>query len=128
MAAISILFHNIFKYPRKHSARADLEILRAGQYHFERHVHPLRFNSRLKSLFQKMQTAAEELVSQSSSLHRGTNADRLRYVLAYKIAKTPQKKDSEGITAFQIRNDCRYTVIQGAQGCLCLNLCSHHDF
>ena len=79
MAAISILFQNIFKYPHKHSARADLEVLRAGQYHFERHVHPLRFNDRLKSLFQKMQAVATGLVNTNSSLYGGTDVDKLRY-------------------------------------------------
>ncbi|CZR55558.1 uncharacterized protein PAC_05446 [Phialocephala subalpina] len=67
MAAISVLFENIFRYPHRLSARTDLEFLRAGEFHFERHVHPLRFNSQLGRLFQKMQAAAEELLKQPGS-------------------------------------------------------------
>lgn len=85
MAALSILFQNIIKYPQKHSARTDLEILRAGQYHFERHVHPSRFNPQLSSLFRKMQITAEDLLNKSSptirSINRLSDADKLTYVL-----------------------------------------------
>ncbi|TVY58573.1 hypothetical protein LCER1_G000209 [Lachnellula cervina] len=81
MAALSILFQNIIKYPQKHSARTDLEILRAGQYHFERHVHPSRFNPQLSSLFRKMQITAEDLLNKSSptirSINRLSDADKL---------------------------------------------------
>ncbi|TVY19579.1 putative transcriptional regulatory protein [Lachnellula arida] len=83
MAALSTLFQNIFKYPQKHSARTDLEILRAGQYHFERHVHPSRLNPQLSSLFRKMQIAAEDLLNKSSStirsVHRLSDTDKFKY-------------------------------------------------
>jgi hypothetical protein len=79
MAAIAILFQNIFKYPEKFSARTDLEILRAGQHHFHRHVHPLRFNPQLRSLFSKMQTAAEDLLTKDSSPCGGMIADNFEY-------------------------------------------------
>lgn len=113
MAAISTLFQNIFKYPHKHSTRADLEVLRAGQYHFERHVHPLRFNDRLKSLFQKMQTVATDLVNENSSYYGGTNVDKFRFSgfeLPYNNGESP------GLSLFDYVFSPRFLGGEGDQG------------
>jgi hypothetical protein len=70
MSAISIIFANIFKDSKKMSARTDLEFLRAGHHHFERHVNPLRFNARIRTLFQTMQAAAEEVLETHGKVYR----------------------------------------------------------
>ncbi|KAI1624938.1 fungal-specific transcription factor domain-containing protein [Exophiala viscosa] len=67
MTAISIIFANIFKYPQKMSARADLEFLKACHYHFTQQVNPYRFNPRMRNLFHKIMSSAESLLQSQNS-------------------------------------------------------------
>lgn len=64
MGAISVLYRNIFKYPHRMSAKADVEHLRAGKIHFERHASSADIMATLDKLFQAMLTAAEKVTSQ----------------------------------------------------------------
>lgn len=45
------------------SAKADVEHLRAGKIHFERHAGSVDINSTLEKLFQAMLTSAERVTS-----------------------------------------------------------------
>lgn len=63
MGAISVLYRNIFKYPHRMSAKADVEHLRAGKIHFERHASSADIITTLDKLFQAMLTSAEQVTS-----------------------------------------------------------------
>lgn len=63
MGAISVLYRNIFKYPNRMSAKADVEHLRAGKIHFERHASSVDIISTMDKLFQAMLTSAEKVTS-----------------------------------------------------------------
>lgn len=64
MSAISVLYRNIFKYPHRMSAKADVEHLRAGKIHFERHTGSAEILTvTLAKLFQAMLTSAERVTS-----------------------------------------------------------------
>ena len=63
MGAISVLYRNIFKYPHRMSAKADVEHLRAGKIHFERHASSADIVTTLDNLFQAMLTSAERVTS-----------------------------------------------------------------
>lgn len=63
MGAISVLYRNIFKYPHRMSAKADVEHLRAGKIHFERHASSADIITTLDKLFQAMLTSAEKVTA-----------------------------------------------------------------
>jgi hypothetical protein len=63
MAAISILFRNVFKNPQHLSARADLEYLRAARLHLQRNIDARSINCRFNLLFDKMERAAEQVLA-----------------------------------------------------------------
>lgn len=63
MSAMSVLYRNIFKYPQRMSAKADVEHLRAGKIHFERHSSSAEINTTLAKMFQAMLTSAEKVTS-----------------------------------------------------------------
>lgn len=67
MGAISVLYRNIFKYPNRMSAKADVEHLRAGRIHFARHIGPAGIITTLDKLFQAMLTSAELVTSKDNT-------------------------------------------------------------
>lgn len=67
MGAISVLYRNIFKYPHRMSAKADVEHLRAGKIHFERHASSADIITTLDKLFQAMLTSAEKVTAKEST-------------------------------------------------------------
>ncbi|KAL2276026.1 hypothetical protein FJTKL_01421 [Diaporthe vaccinii] len=63
LGTISVLYRNIFKYPHRMSAKADVEHLRAGTIHFERHASSADIITTLDKLFQAMLTSAEKVTA-----------------------------------------------------------------
>lgn len=63
MAALAVIYRNIFRSPKQISAKTDVESLRAGLFHLERQVHPSGLSSMTKGLFRAMVVSAENLVS-----------------------------------------------------------------
>ncbi|KUL81460.1 hypothetical protein ZTR_09857 [Talaromyces verruculosus] len=60
IAAVSVIFRAITRNPRRISVRTDLELLRTGVIHI---LQALRNKPHLKLLFERMEQAAEEVVS-----------------------------------------------------------------
>ena len=67
MAALSVLYRNIFRFPQQLSTRADLEYFRAGKFHLQRDLDKFAINEELGHLFDEMLRSAEELLKKVSS-------------------------------------------------------------
>lgn len=73
MSAMSVLYRNIFKFPHRMSARADVEHIRAGKIHFERHARSSDISPSLDKLIQAMLASAEDLTSETPALDTSLN-------------------------------------------------------
>ncbi|KAJ9659582.1 hypothetical protein H2198_002995 [Neophaeococcomyces mojaviensis] len=62
MTALSLLYRNIFRYPRRVSAKADLEHFRAGKFHFMNDIPESMISPTLKTLFSGMLKSLEDLL------------------------------------------------------------------
>ncbi|PVH79625.1 hypothetical protein DL98DRAFT_572445 [Cadophora sp. DSE1049] len=67
MAALAVLYRNIFRSPERLSARADLEYFRAGKFHLDRDTNKSELRGDMIDLFDNMLTALEDLLSSHSA-------------------------------------------------------------
>ena len=67
MAALSMLYRNIFRFPEQLSTRADLEYFRAGKFHLKRDLDKLALSEELGHLFDEILRSAQDLLKKVSS-------------------------------------------------------------
>lgn len=65
MAALAVIYRNIFKHRAKSSAKVELEYFRAGKLHLESHGQSEAQGTVLVALFDEMMRKANEAVRPS---------------------------------------------------------------
>ena len=82
MAALAVIYRNIFKQPGRISARADLEHFRAGKIYLERDLFhrssEATLGGTMRNLFDNMLESAERLLGSDGGTRTIRNSSSLR--------------------------------------------------